>query len=77
LIGKITKNKYSHGYGIGFYAPHKLSNCFPTSTINFEGFKFSAPSKIDEFLTEEYGDFMTIPPKEKRYFHSSKIEFFD
>jgi lipopolysaccharide cholinephosphotransferase len=76
VTGKITKNKFSHAYGIGFYAPHKLNTCFPVGKIKFEEYEFSAPNNIDEFLIDEYGDFMGIPPKEKRYVHSSKIELF-
>ncbi|SFD00649.1 LicD family protein [Flavobacterium phragmitis] len=74
FAGKIMNSKYSHAYGIGFYAPHELTTCFPVSKIEFEKYEFSAPNKVDQFLMDEYGDFMKIPSKEKRHFHSSNIE---
>lgn len=77
FLGNLTKYKYSHGYGIGFYATHKLSTCFPTSKIKFENYEFSAPNDVDQYLTNEYGNFMRIPPKEKRQIHSCSIEVFN
>ena len=32
----------------------------------FEGYEFFAPSDYDYILTKEYGDYMTLPPAEKR-----------
>lgn len=77
LIGKFTKDKFSHGYGTGFYAPHKLSTCFPISKIKFEDYEFSAPYDVDQYLANEYGDFMVIPPHGKRNIHTVKIELLD
>lgn len=34
--------------------------------VEFEGRMFSAPEKTDEFLKILYGDYMKLPPKEKR-----------
>lgn len=36
------------------------------STIMFEGIEFPAPEKIDEYLRHFYGDYMQLPPEEKR-----------
>jgi lipopolysaccharide cholinephosphotransferase len=77
LIGKFTRNRYSHAYGIAFYAPHKLSTCFPVSKIKFEDYEFSAPCNIDQYLEDEYGNFMVIPSKDKRYTHEMEIVFHD
>lgn len=40
-----------------------------SSSINmeFEGIQFKAPSNYDLVLKEQYGDYMTPPPEEKRY----------
>ena len=36
------------------------------------------PKNYDEFLTQFYGDYMTLPPEEKRFysheFHAYKLE---
>ncbi len=34
---------------------------FPLNTINYEGYEFSCPNKMHEFLTQLYGDYMTLP----------------
>ncbi|KRD61882.1 hypothetical protein ASE40_10205 [Flavobacterium sp. Root935] len=77
LVGKMVENRYSHAYGIGFFAPHKITTCFPVCKVKFEHYEFNAPNNIDQYLTDEYGNFMVIPPKEKRFIHSSKIELFN
>lgn len=36
------------------------------NTVLFEGKKYSAPYDIDGYLTSSYGDYMQLPPAEKR-----------
>jgi lipopolysaccharide cholinephosphotransferase len=48
---------------------------FPIKDIVFEGKVFMGPSRPDLCLTEEYGDYMQLPPKEKRKVHLIHIEF--
>lgn len=36
------------------------------STVIFEGKKYRAPYNIDSYLTSSYGDYMKLPPVEKR-----------
>ena len=38
-------------------------------TLDFEGIKVIAPCKYDQFLRQVYGDYMTLPPEEKRTTH--------
>lgn len=40
-----------------------------TSEIQFEGHIFSCPLDFNGYLSELYGDFMTLPPPEKRHWH--------
>ncbi len=41
--------------------------------LSFEGIEFPAPSDYDLVLSQFYGDYMTLPPKEKQVFtHSYK-----
>lgn len=44
--------------------------------VDFEGYKMPVPVGYDEFLTAEYGDYMTPPPVEKR-FPETKVLFYD
>jgi lipopolysaccharide cholinephosphotransferase len=42
---------------------------FPVSKGIFEGFEVNLPNKPDAYLSNLYGDYMTIPPEEKRERH--------
>lgn len=44
--------------------------------VDFEGIKLRIPSKSDKWLSQVYGDYMQLPPKEKRIAHHY-TEFFD
>jgi lipopolysaccharide cholinephosphotransferase len=46
---------------------------FPVSHVMFEGFEFPAPKNPDQYLRAVYGDYMTLPPLEKRHTHAKLI----
>jgi lipopolysaccharide cholinephosphotransferase len=56
----------TNGYGI----IHRVEDIFPTSTIKFEGEIFRAPANPDAYLRNIYGDYMQLPPEEKRKGHA-------
>jgi len=63
---------YSHllsnnGYGI----MHRNENVFPLKPITFEGETFLGPANPDGYLKEQYGDYMQLPPVEKRQRHAA------
>lgn len=66
------KDKYfsntleTNGYGI----MHKVEDIFPTGTITFEGETFSAPANPDAYLRNIYGNYMQLPPEDKRHGHA-------
>lgn len=69
LFGEKTRFSYipyQNGYGIS----HSSESIWPLGTIKFEGREFPAPNNTDAYLTDLYGDYMKIPPVEKRVFHS-------
>lgn len=70
--------KICHVYGTSMAPKLKRSNCFPTKTIHFEGFEFLGPAKPHEYLVDLYGEnYMALPAKNRRFFHSETIEIFD
>lgn len=41
--------------------------------VDFEGYKFMAPSRYDEYLTTRYGNYMKLPPEDQRHpYHGGK-----
>lgn len=71
--GSRRPNVIAHGFGIPLVRDHtyKSSWIFPLTEIEFEGRKLLAPNNYDACLKSTYGDYMQIPPKEKRVVHSS------
>lgn len=68
-FGKKTRCSdvpYLNGRGISF----DKKAIKPLGSIKFEDKEFPAPCDPDSYLTDLYGDYMTIPPVEKREFHS-------
>lgn len=72
----ITKpNNILHSYGIGNTTNHNASYMFPVGKIEFERIRFSAPKNVDAYLKKQYGNYMEIPPIEKRATHFLKVEY--
>ncbi len=44
-------------------------NIFPLTEVEFEGHRFFAPGNYDAHLRMRYGDYMQLPPEEKRRVH--------
>ena len=76
ILNVFNDQKISHIYGTNIVPRITYDNVFPTKPITFEGHSFSGPARPHEYLTELYGDYMKIPPPEKRVTHSKKIEVF-
>lgn len=71
-----TGNVYARAYGGANYTKYNVKDIFPVSEIMFEGKKFMAPLKVDNYLISQFGaTFMEIPEPAKRYFHGTKVEF--
>ena len=46
---------------------------FPIKQISFEGVMFNAPNNVNLYLSTIYGDYMTLPPEEKRVNHKIQV----
>ena len=53
----------------------EVNDILPLRKYMFEEFEFYGPSNADSFLTQRYGDYMTLPPVKERKPHYSRVEF--
>lgn len=60
-----------------FKTNRKRYDIFPTKTISFEGVEVQCPNNPDAVLKAQYGNYMQIPPEDKRVVHALEIEFLD
>ena len=70
-------HQWGHAYGWVSYNHIPEDAIFPLSEIEFEGHVFKAPHNPDVYLHCLFGDYMQIPPVEKRPTHGAHIEFLD
>ncbi len=47
----------------------KKTELIPPSKVTFEGTEFAAPCIPEAYLSNIYGDYMQLPPEEKRINH--------
>ncbi len=66
-IGAVTAGLYGVGERM------KKSEYEKAVNVIFEGHTFQAPSCWDRYLTGLYGDYMELPPVEKRKTHNMKV----
>ncbi|MBO5230928.1 MAG: LicD family protein [Clostridia bacterium] len=72
LLSTIFKNHKSFKYCTYLWGNCKISPRFSSDIfegyceVEFEGYLFPAPAKWNEYLSIVYGDYMTLPPPEKR-----------
>ncbi|WP_221411480.1 phosphorylcholine transferase LicD [Dysgonomonas sp. 216] len=77
-ICAITKpNNILHSYGIGNSTNHNAGYMFPPAPVKFEGKYFFAPKDPDTYLKKQYGNYMDIPPVDKRESHFTAVEYLD
>lgn len=55
--------------GFGYKEIQDRSNLSKAIKMKFEDTEFMAPIGYDKYLRGMYGDYMTLPPKEKRTSH--------
>ena len=49
---------------------YRTDSLFPLGSVEFEGVTFRAPGNTDAYLKSIYGNYMQLPPPEKRAVHS-------
>ena len=53
------------------------SDIYPTRRMKFENIEVSVPKHIEKYLEVRYGDYMTLPPEDKRHNHPPESLIFD
>jgi len=80
LLFNNYKTKYISFFS-GFYGykreSHKYCTLFPLSKIEFEKKYYCVPCDYDLFLKEMYGNYMELPPAEKRITHNPEYIIFN
>ncbi|KGI60843.1 LICD family protein [Prevotella sp. DNF00663] len=79
LIGRCFGNPelYMHSYGAWFYEQNPKKYMVPHKPIVFEGHTFEGPSNPEELCRIAYGNYMDLPPRDKRDRHQIDIVFYD
>ena len=76
VFKRIFRNSdYAIGYGIGipFKRKFEYNAIFPLRYTLFEGFLFPVPNRVEQYLTDLYGDYRELPDVLERKPHSAKI----
>ena len=74
----IHVKKRMHVFGaFAFKCFFEEDDVFPLRELDFEGRKFFVPNKYDRYLTSIYGNYMEIPPENKRKVHLENLIFYD
>lgn len=66
---------YMMDYGCEFMTKRFIDNLYPISYIHFEGYKFKAPSKIDNYLKDIYGNWQSLPNVNSIQTHNVVVKF--
>ena len=78
LVNIFSKtHQIAHAYGWRAYNGFDERDVFPVQRMKFENIEVSVPKNPDAVLKALFGDYMQIPPKEKRATHTRKIEIYN
>ena len=70
----IDKSPYVGGFLWGYGSQEKMPKEFLEPVeVEFEGHMFPAPKCWDFYLTQLYGDYMQLPPENKRISHDFNV----
>lgn len=77
LVGKLfgNPNLYMHSYGAWFYEQNPRRCMIPHKDIVFEGHTFEGPADAVELCRIAYGNYMDLPPRDKRDRHKIDVVF--
>lgn len=74
FTGFSKSNFVYHTYGSHFYVGRNLKNILPLTEIDFEGYKFPAPGNCDGYLSDMFGNYMTLPSNPHLHIKDDEIK---
>lgn len=78
VINKMLHTgQLAHVYGWHSYNSFSKNDLYPIKRMPFEDTSVCVPHNPDAVLTRLFGDYMQIPPENKRAVHTHGIEFYD
>lgn len=79
LLGHFfgKRGEFMHSYGTWFYERFPLDVVRPYKPIRFEGRTYNGPARPEDFCRIIYGDYMALPPRDKRNRHQATIRFLE
>lgn len=58
-------------------APYKMEWFKDTKWVKYEGYDMPIPSGYDQILKAQYGDYMQLPPEDKRTPVTENLVYYD
>lgn len=76
-VSRITGGPYLDAFGVPFVVERCLDDILPLTTLPFEGHQMPVPGHYHQVLTDQYGDYMTLPDITKVNLHVGRLSFND
>lgn len=79
MLSSLFGNKkyFSYEYGHHHHPRFVYDDVFPTKDLVFEGETVPGPCNVDNYLRTLYGDYMKLPPVERRVWHNAQYRIWD
>lgn len=76
ITGRIfgSRDCFMHSYGAWFYEQNPRDAMLPLKPIVFEGHTFDGPADPEKLCRIAYGNYMELPPRDKRNRHNTEIK---
>ena len=76
ITGRIfgSRDCFMHSYGAWFYEQNPRDAMLPLKPIVFEGHTFDGPADPEKLCSIAYGNYMELPPRDKRNRHNTEIK---
>ncbi len=78
-VSKTNQFGYNYLFWLGpcFEMRFNMNVIYPLKTLEFEGIQFYVPNDTHQYLKLAYGDYMQLPPVDKREIFFTEIKVYD